>query len=150
MNAHARMNSTIEAFGYPRTLLRELDHWVVLLRPRQATLGALILACKGEARAFADIPPAAFAELARATREIETTLRSAFACDKLNYLMLMMVDPEVHFHVLPRYATEREFLGAAFSDPGWPKVPDLGHANALTPEQFAALRQHLAAAWIVS
>jgi diadenosine tetraphosphate (Ap4A) HIT family hydrolase len=142
------MNATIRAFGYPRTLLREYDDWVVLLRPKQATLGALVLACKGEARAFPDIPAAAFAELARATREIEATLRSAFACDKLNYLMLMMVDPEVHFHVLPRYAGERALFGVRFSDPGWPKVPDLGHENALTPDQFESLQRHLTARWV--
>ena len=58
-------------------------------------------------------------------------MRAAFACDKLNYLMLMMVDPDVHFHVLPRYAVEREFGGVRFTDPGWPKVPNLGHENEL-------------------
>lgn len=148
MLSAAEENSTILTFGYPDTLLREYEHWVVLLRPKQATLGALILACKGEARAFPDIPPPAFAELSQVTREIEATLRSAFACDKLNYLMLMMVDPEVHFHVLPRYASEREYGGVRFSDPGWPKVPNLGHENALTPESFESLRSHLEEGWV--
>jgi diadenosine tetraphosphate (Ap4A) HIT family hydrolase len=142
------MNATIQTFGYPKTLLREYDHWIVLLRPKQATLGALILACKDEANAFPDITPAAFAELARATREIEATLRSAFACEKFNYLMLMMVDPDVHFHVLPRYATEREFLGVRFTDPGWPKVPNLGHENELSADAFESLRRHLCAGWV--
>jgi diadenosine tetraphosphate (Ap4A) HIT family hydrolase len=144
------MNATIQAFGYPRTLLREYDHWVVLLRPKQATLGASILACKDEAKAFPDISAAAFAELARATREIEATLRAAFACEKFNYLMLMMVDPDVHFHVLPRYASEREHHGVRFTDPGWPKAPDLGHENALDADGFEALRRHLSARWVVS
>jgi diadenosine tetraphosphate (Ap4A) HIT family hydrolase len=141
------MNSTIQAFGYPRTLLREYDRWIVLLRSKQATLGALVLACKDEAKAFPDISKEAFAELATATRQIEATLRATFACDKLNYLMLMMVDPDVHFHVLPRYAAEREFLGVRFSDPGWPKVPNLGHENELTPEVFESLRRHLSERW---
>ncbi len=142
------MNDTIRAFDYPRTLLREYEHWVVLLRPKQATLGALVLACKGAAKAFPDIPAAAFAELPQATRELEATLRSAFDCDKFNYLMLMMVDPEVHFHVLPRYASDRDLVGAHFTDPGWPKLPDLGHANALTPEQFESLHRHLESRWV--
>jgi len=144
------MNDTIRAFGYPQTLLCEYDHWVVLLRPKQATLGALVLACKSPATAFSDIPAAAFAELTRPTREIEATLRAAFACDKLNYLMLMMVDPEVHFHVLPRYASDREVVGARFIDPGWPKVPNLAHENALTAEQFEALHTHLRSNWITT
>lgn len=144
----ATVNSTIRAFGYPRTLLREYEHWVVLLRPKQATLGALILACKSEAKSFADIPAAAFAELARATREIEATLRASFSCEKFNYLMLMMVDPEVHFHVLPRYAAERSLFGLTFVDPGWPKLPDLGHENALLPDAFESLRQLLVNNWV--
>jgi diadenosine tetraphosphate (Ap4A) HIT family hydrolase len=141
------MNATIQTFGYPKTLLREYDHWVVLLRPKQATLGALILACKDEAKAFSEITPAAFSELAKATREIESTLRVTFKCDKLNYLMLMMVDPDVHFHVLPRYAAEREYGGVRFSDPGWPKVPNLGHENELSADVFDSLHRHLASHW---
>ena len=43
------MNPTIEKFGYPGTLLCEFDHWVVLLRPAQVTLGSLVLAAKGDA-----------------------------------------------------------------------------------------------------
>ena len=29
------MNATIEKFGYPATLIREWQHWVLLLRPAQ-------------------------------------------------------------------------------------------------------------------
>lgn len=39
--------------------------------------------------------------------------------------MLMMVDREVHFHVLPRYADQRIFGHNKFIDPGWPGPPDL-------------------------
>src|SRR3546814_7459383 len=38
------MNETIHTFGYPATLIREYDHWVVLLRLAQLTLGSLVLA----------------------------------------------------------------------------------------------------------
>ena len=43
------MNPTIEKFGYPATLVREFEHWVVLLRPAQVTLGSLVLAAKSDA-----------------------------------------------------------------------------------------------------
>ena len=52
-------------------------------------------------------------------------LTRSFKPDKLNYLMLMMVDPDVHFHVLPRYASAREFAGKTHSDRFWPKPVDL-------------------------
>ena len=38
------MNVTMQKFGYPDTLIAEYDHWVVLLRPSQVTLGSLVLA----------------------------------------------------------------------------------------------------------
>jgi len=49
------VNETMAKFGYPQSCLAEYDHWVVLLRPQQVTLGALILACREEATAFAQI-----------------------------------------------------------------------------------------------
>ena len=102
-------NDTIAKFGYPDTLVADYEDWVVLLRPQQVTLGAMILASKDRATAFAEIGQTAFAGLKTVTGDIEAALRDAFAYDKINYLMLMMVDPHVHFHVLPRYAEPRRF-----------------------------------------
>jgi diadenosine tetraphosphate (Ap4A) HIT family hydrolase len=133
------VNPTIEKFGYPGTLLKEYDHWVVLLRPAQATLGALILACRDEAKQFSDISREAFTELADAVSDIERALAKLFDYKKLNYLMLMMVDPDVHFHVLPRYEAEQSFAGATFTDPGWPGPPNVGHDNAADANATAAL-----------
>ncbi len=140
-------NETIATFGYPETLIAEYRSWVVLLRPQQVTLGALVLACKEPAVEFSTISAAAFAGLAAAIRDIEAALRDGFAPDKLNYLMLMMVDPHVHFHVLPRYSGEREFAGVRFADPGWPAVPNLGAVTELDPEQRVALTGFLRQRW---
>ena len=95
------MNATMKKFGYPESCIKEYQHWVVLLRPQQVTLGALILICREEATAFSLISPEAFGELPEIIREIETNVSRTFTYNKINYLMLMMVDPEVHFHVIP-------------------------------------------------
>lgn len=133
------MNETIAKFGHPATLIAEYDHWVVLLRPAQPTLGALVLAAKSDATAFGDLPAEAHAELKIATAAIEATLRQAVGYTKINYLMLMMVDPHVHFHVLPRYDGERSGAGLTVTDAGWPGQPDLGQATKLDDAQVAAL-----------
>ncbi|CCA91095.1 MULTISPECIES: HIT family protein [unclassified Novosphingobium] len=133
------MNVTMEKFGYPATLVAEFDHWVVLARAAQPTLGSLVLAAKSEVTAFGELPPEAHAELKQATSAIEAALGKAVGYARLNYLMLMMVDPNVHFHVIPRYEGSREWQGREFVDCGWPKVPDLGHAVALEGEDLAAL-----------
>jgi diadenosine tetraphosphate (Ap4A) HIT family hydrolase len=141
------MNETIVKFGYPATLVAEYTHWVVLLRPAQPTLGSLVLAAKSEATAFPDLKPKAFAELATVTAHIEKTLKNAVAPAKINYLMLMMVDPYVHFHVIPRYEGGRGYQGIDVTDAGWPKVPALGEARALSPEEIEKLVGWLRGWW---
>ena len=133
------MNETIAKFGHPATLIAEYEHWVVLLRPAQPTLGALVLAAKSDATAFGDLPAEAHAELKAATAAIEAALAEAVDYAKINYLMLMMVDPHVHFHVLPRYDGERSSAGLTVADAGWPAQPDLGQAVKLNEAQTAAL-----------
>ncbi|MDP3783013.1 MAG: HIT family protein [Sphingopyxis sp.] len=133
------MNETIAKFGHPATLIAEYDHWVVLLRPAQPALGALVLAAKSDATAFGDLPAAAHAELKVATAAIEAALTGAVGYAKINYLMLMMVDPHVHFHVLPRYDGERSGAGLTVADAGWPGQPNLAQAVKLDETQIAAL-----------
>jgi len=140
-------NETIRKFGYPDTLLQEFDHWVVLLRPKQVTLGSLVLACKGEATRLGEVGPTAFSELAAVTSGLEAALERAFQPDRLNYLSLMMVDKHVHFHVLPRYASPRQALGADFVDQHWPKPPVLGDILKMDPAQHLALAGLLRQAW---
>ncbi|HWI86319.1 MAG TPA: HIT family protein [Sphingomonas sp.] len=141
------MNATIRKFGYPATLVAEYAHWVVLLRPAQPTLGSLILAAKSEATAFPDLKPQAFAELATVTKHLEGVLHKAVAPAKINYLMLMMVDPNVHFHVIPRYEGGRGYDGIDVTDAGWPKMPALNEARELNPEEIAKLIAWLRKWW---
>jgi diadenosine tetraphosphate (Ap4A) HIT family hydrolase len=141
------VNDTMRKFGYPRTTLIETDRWVVLARPQQPTLGALVLACREPVKQLSDVSAEAYAEMKTLVGRIERGLKAKFAYDKINYLCLMMVDPDVHFHVIPRYATLREFEGASFPDAGWPAIPVLGQFPPLSEAQFdklvATLKQAL-------
>ncbi|GAA4017145.1 HIT family protein [Sphingomonas swuensis] len=137
---------TLVKFGYPDNLLHEGDHWAVLVRPEQPTLGSLVLCATGAAAAYGDLPAEAFAEQGRLIKRIETFLREFSKAEKINYLMLMMVDPQVHFHVLPRYSGERRFEGTAFIDSGWPALPDLGR----TVPASGRLIETMAACWASS
>ncbi|MBK0400289.1 HIT family protein [Limibaculum sp. M0105] len=140
-------NQTIRNFGWPETHIAETDHWMVLLRPAQPTLGALVLAAKSDATAWGALPAAAHADLGRVIPAVETMLRKAVGYEKINYLMLMMVDPHVHFHVLPRYPGSHEAEGIEVPDAGWPGPPALG--QAVTPDADARTRlvARLVAAW---
>lgn len=61
--------------------------------------------------------------------------------------MLMMADPQVHFHVLPRYPGPREFDGQRFEDRGWPRLPDLAQAPEIPAGRLARLRDHPKSQW---
>jgi diadenosine tetraphosphate (Ap4A) HIT family hydrolase len=129
--AGAMINETMRKFGFPETLVREFRHWVVLVRPAQVTLGSLVLCAKSEVESFGALDPQAFAELAEIVPAIEQALKRFSQYERINYLMLMMVDLNVHFHIFPRYAGERSFDATGFADSGWPGPPDLKSAVAL-------------------
>lgn len=141
------INTTLYKFGYPDTVIEDGPRWTVLLRPDQVTLGSLVLVCKEPVQAFSKLSQQAFAELGVMTGHIERSLQKAFVFDKINYLMLMMVDPDVHFHVIPRYAQERCFGETIFIDPGWPNLPDLSRVNDVDDANRDILRQHLLSNW---
>lgn len=141
------MHATLEKFGYPATEVRSYEHWVVLVRPAQPTLGSLVLVAKSAVTAFGELPACAHAELAQVSRDIEAALGEFTAYAKLNYLMLMMVDPQVHFHVIPRYEGERSWQGTRFADTGWPGPPALGEAHKFAANEQADMVAALRALW---
>ncbi|MXS81863.1 HIT family protein [Nitrosomonas oligotropha] len=141
------LNATMRKFGAPQTIIRSFQYWSVMLRPAQATLGALVLAAHEPAQAFSQLSPASFAELHSITGQIESVLAKAFHYDKINYLMLMMVDPDVHFHVIPRYAQPKPFAGMEFIDAGWPAMPNLGQVNTTDAAINQHIMNHLQSCW---
>lgn len=116
-----RHHETYEKFGGDGMLIAAYSEWSVLSRPAQATKGAMVLVAHAPVTRYSDLPAAAFAEMGEVVRDIETALGAALEPDKVNYLMLMMVDPHVHYHVIPRYGPDH-----AEEDPGWPGPPALG------------------------
>lgn len=142
----AEFNSTFLKFGGPENQVAHYEHWSVLVRPKQATLGALVLVSNGPYTALSQLPEAAFKEQAQVTQDIAAVLSKLFSYDKINYLLLMMVDPHVHFHVLPRYSSPQTFDTWTFEDGGWPGQPDLAGGSA-DPAIVAALVERLKAEW---
>jgi len=124
-------NSTLNKFNYPDSLIKTYQHWHLLLRPNQTTLGALVLVCKEKTTQYSGISDEAAAEQKQIISEVESVLKTRFNYSKINYLMLMMVDPAVHFHIIPRYEFPVEFCDKEFIDKSWPGVPDLTHDLAL-------------------
>ena len=141
-------NATESKFGDPATRIAQTDRWTVLLRPKQPTLGSLVLVCREPVLSFADVSAQGYEELRPVVRRAEATLREFVAYERINYLMLMMVDPDVHFHVIPRYAGSRRFGGVEFTDAGWPGAPVLDAAVSLDRATSDALVATLRDTWL--
>lgn len=139
-------NPTFLKFKGPETLIATYEYWSVLVRPKQSTLGAMVLVANGPETEFSKLPPQAFSEQAYVIKDIEQVLSSMFGYDKINYLMLMMVDPNVHYHVLPRYSEPKSFENWTLTDGGWPGQPDLGGGSS-DGDLVASLTRSLKAAW---
>ncbi|MFV3073228.1 HIT family protein [Niveispirillum fermenti] len=141
-------NATMLKFGHPASVVAETAAWSVQVRPQQPALGSLVLVCREPVTAFGQLSPDAFADLQKVVARVEQVLGRFVGYHKINYLMLMMVDPDVHFHVIPRYDGTRDYRGLSFADAGWPGPPALGQAMALDAAVLAALVTDLRALWV--
>ena len=122
----------------------------MLCRPQQPTLGSLVLICLEPVQAFGEVSLAAFAELQTVVKELEAVLADFVGYSKINYLMLMMGDPDVHFHVIPRYDGSRSFEGVSVPDTGWPGPPALMQAVEPSASELEALVTELRRRWPVT
>jgi len=132
-------------FGYPATLIREYNHWVVLLRPNQVTVGSMVLAAKSSAAHLGELLPEEWAEFAKVCADVENITSRVFGAEKFNYLALMMVDQNVHFHFVPRYSRSVNVGGVEYSDKDWPMKTELGEL-ALAEGDLEQIKQRIMSA----
>jgi len=76
-------------------------------------------------------------------QQIERVVFKKIGCDKINYLALMMVDPFVHYHVLPRFKELKIYNNIEFLDPGYPSIADLNYKTFLDELDFTYLVKYL-------
>ena len=136
------MNVTAKTFGYPNTVIKEYNHWLVLLRPKQITIGTLVLVAKSDATHLGQLSKDEWAEFSSVSKDVEELLKTKFKAEKYNYLALMMKDPNVHFHFVPRYSSSIEFAGQTFVDEDWPYKTELESVE-ISNEIFEQIKQTL-------
>ena len=90
--------------------LKDFDHWIVVLRQKQLTLGDAVIILKRETPSIANVSKDEFAEFPLVVAWYEEICNRLFAPDKYNYVAAMMKDNFVHFHAFPRYSSERDFV----------------------------------------
>ena len=136
---------TLEKFGFPNSLVRTYKYWYVLLSPDQSILGSLIMLCREPATSFADLSEAAILEYGMVLKHITQVLCRKFDNDKSKYLMLMISDPAVHFHIIPKHENLVKCTGEIFTDLLYLQPVKMGESIKLGANQRQALLASLIA-----
>jgi diadenosine tetraphosphate (Ap4A) HIT family hydrolase len=118
--------------------VKEFDNWLVTVRTKQITLGAVVFLLKRPEPSLAGLNASEASEFPHVARWFEESAASLFNAQKFNYIAAMMKDPVVHFHALPRYSEERTFGGKQWIDKFWPKVATLEDV-ATTEDELKSL-----------
>ncbi len=132
------MDPSFDKFQPERLTVKEFDHWLVTVRTKQVTLGAVVLLLKRIEPSLSGLSPSEASELPQVAKWFEDSASRLFGAEKFNYIAAMMKDPVVHFHALPRYSQEKTFGGKSWTDKFWPKVATLEDV-ATTDEELDAL-----------
>ena len=115
-----------EKYDTEALMIAENAAWRWSLRPTQCTLGAGLIAARSPLTALGAMTSESALLFAEITALAEQVTRVLLTPDKFNHLSLMMIDPHLHFHFVPRYASERISYDQTFVDSGWPGFPALG------------------------
>lgn len=132
------MDPNFDKFQPERLKIKEFDHWLVTVRTKQVTLGAVVFLLKRTEPSLAGLNSSEAQELPQVAKWFEDAASRLFGAEKFNYIAAMMKDPVVHFHALPRYSQERKFAGKSWTDKFWPKVATLEDV-ATTDTEMEAL-----------
>ena len=131
-------NTFVEKFNLKELTIKNTGSWIISLRPQQPTLGSLILTLNRKCESLSQITEIEGRELSIAFKDIGKILKSTFNPDKINYLALMMIDSQVHFHVIPRYANKVLLDDNEYKDTNWPGPPSLEPIE-LSPKQILSI-----------
>lgn len=112
--------------------LTDIQGWRLSLRPGQVTAGAMVLSVASGTRDLAALTPEEGQGLAAGLGLAERLARDVLGAVRINALCLMMQDPVVHFHVLPRYDRPVRAAGRDWTDADWPGPPQLAGEAAET------------------
>jgi diadenosine tetraphosphate (Ap4A) HIT family hydrolase len=100
-------------------------HWIVSISPRQHKLASFVISAKREIEHIYELDLEEIAEFVRIVKDMEETLCEipVFAPDRFNYLQLGNKQNHFHYHVIPRYASPRNFHQIEWIDDNYGHAP---------------------------
>jgi diadenosine tetraphosphate (Ap4A) HIT family hydrolase len=118
-----------EIGGYGE-IIAERDYWNIFLAPSQRYLGTCVIAIRRHRSNLSELEDVEWKEFSTIVREMEYILDEIFkptlfnwSCFKNSTYRGDKPDPEVHWHLIPRYDHEVEFQGIKFEDQDFGFIP---------------------------
>lgn len=125
MTEKAEFEAFKKKFKINELTIAEGEFWALSVRPAQITFGSLVLSAKFPALSFDELPQETAPEFLHWLKVYERIAKAKFGAERLNVICLMMVDPFVHFHVIPRFASDLQIAGSLWFDKNYPAPPDM-------------------------
>lgn len=129
--------------------MRESRCWRLVVIRNQNLLGKCMLVLRRHAESVSDLSADEWSELQAEIAEATALLDRAFGPDHFNFAFLQNIDAHVHLHVIPRYASAREFGGRTYVDEDFPGPQPMRtwatSARVLPPEELEALARTISA-----
>lgn len=126
-------------FAPGESIVKRYEHWNVVVRGRQETLGDVTFVLVRKVESLGDVTPEEMAELPSAVRWFEDTAKALFEPDRIDYAVLLDRDPNVHLDAFPRYAGSVERYGRTWTDSAYPEPISKADAETLTRDQHHQL-----------
>lgn len=133
----------------PETVIEERPSWTLAVNRNQDLLGKTLLVLQRTCDAVVDIESDEWSSLRLELRRLVPALDRLFQPDQLNFAFLMNLDAQVHLHVVPRYASPRQWHDREFADAHWgsafgdeQRVLDRGELKMMADEIRAQLSGH--------
>jgi len=104
--------------------VKEYNHWIVQVTDSQQLLGYLVISLKRHAEFFIDVTDDELLEFRDICEDMQLALEENFKPDWYNYQQFGNLNRHLHFYLIPRYKTPREFNGRTFIDERFGKAPE--------------------------
>jgi diadenosine tetraphosphate (Ap4A) HIT family hydrolase len=115
--------------GYGR-LITEKSYWTIHLAPSQRYLGTCVIVLKRQCNNLSELRSEEWAEFTVIVQEIEKALNHIFkptlfnwSCFKNAAFRVQNPNPQIHWHLIPRYKELTVFEGVKFEDLDFGYIP---------------------------
>jgi diadenosine tetraphosphate (Ap4A) HIT family hydrolase len=123
MSVNEDLEKFREKFMIERLIVLDDGEWTLSVRPGQLMLGSMVLSSTLGSVDFAGIATSSGSGFISMLERAEAVTRALYGAVRINVICLMMQDPVVHFHILPRYDRPVERYGLVWQDEDWPGPP---------------------------